>query len=230
MFVLHRAERADVLADALADLLLDVPPDPFTPEVVAVHSRGVERWLSNRLAARLGISPGRADGVCANLRFPFPGRLVGDALASATGVDRETDPWRPERLAWPLLDVVDASLGEAWLEVLTAHLGGLDPAATDRDRRFAAVRHLADLFDRYAVHRPGMLMGWIAGHDEDGDGVGLPADLAWQARLWRHVREVVDVPSPPERLHEGCAALLEAPDLADLPHRLALLGLTRLPR
>ena len=101
-FVLHRAERADVLADALADLLREPPDDPFTPEVVSVHSRGVERWLSHRLAARLGTSPGKSDGVCANLDFPFPGRMVGDALARATGVDRETDPWRPERLAWPL--------------------------------------------------------------------------------------------------------------------------------
>lgn len=85
MFVVDRAERPDVLADVLAELFLEAPGDPFTPEVVAVHSRGVERWLSHRLAARLGTSRGRADGVCANLRFPFPGRLVGDALAKATG-------------------------------------------------------------------------------------------------------------------------------------------------
>lgn len=229
MFVLHRAERADVLADVLADLLLQIPGDPFAPEVVAVHSRGVERWLSNTLAARLGSSPGRADGVCANLQFPFPGRLVGDALANATGVDRETDPWRPERLAWPLLDVVDACLSEPWLEVLAAHLGGSDPLAVDRDRRFAAVRHLADLFDRYAVHRPEMLRAWAAGSGEDGDGVALPTDMGWQAELWRHVRQVVDAPSPPERLLAGCSALMADPELAELPARVVLFGLTRLP-
>ena len=108
-FVLHRGERADVLADALAELLAVPPADPFTREVVAVHSRGVERWLSHHLAARLGTSPGRADGVCANLHFPFPGRLVGDVLADVTGVDRDTDPWRPERLTWPLLEVVEGN-------------------------------------------------------------------------------------------------------------------------
>ncbi len=229
MFVVHRAERADVLADVLSELLIELPDDPFTPEVVAVHSRGMERWISHRLAARLGTSPGRADGVCANLSFPFPGRLVGDALAKATGVDRAADPWRPERVAWPLLDVVENSLGEPWLEVLAAHLGGSDPLAIEGDRRFAAVRHLADLFDRYAVHRPAMLRAWAAGDDEDGDGVALPADMAWQPELWRQLRDVVDAPSPPERLREGCAALVQDPDLADLPHRLTLFGLTRLP-
>ena len=228
-FVVHRAERADVLASALAEILRDPPADPFAPEVVAVHSRGVERWLAHHLAARLGASPGRTDGVCANLRFPFPGRLVGDALALATGVERTTDPWRPERLAWPLLAVVDASLAEPWLAVLAAHLGGADAGSPDRDRRFAVVRHVADLYDRYAVHRPAMVLAWAAGVDEDGSGQPLPADVAWQAQLWRRLRDAVGTSSPAERLVEGCAALVERPGLVDLPDRLSLFGFTRLP-
>ncbi|MEO5678275.1 MAG: exodeoxyribonuclease V subunit gamma, partial [Acidimicrobiales bacterium] len=228
-FVLHRGERADVLASALAGVLADAPADPFTPEVVAVHSRGVERWLSHHLAARLGTSPWRADGVCANVGFPFPGRLVGDALARATGVERAADPWRPERLAWPLLGVVDASQDEPWLAVLAAFLGGADPASPDRDRRFGAVRHVADLLDRYAVHRPAMVLAWAGGADEDGSGQPLPADVAWQAQLWRRLREGLGTPSPAERLVEGCAALVERPGLVDLPARLSLFGFTRLP-
>ncbi len=228
-FVLHRAERADVLASALADILLVPPPDPFAPEVVAVHSRGVERWLSHHLAARLGASPDRADGVCANLRFPFPGRLVGDALARATGVERASDPWRPERLAWPLLEVVDLNLGEPWLDVLAAHLGGADPEAPDRGRRFATVRHVADLLDRYAVHRPAMVLAWSSGADHDGEGQPLPDDVAWQAELWRRLRQAVGTPSPAERLVDGCAALRDDPGLVDLPERMALFGFTRLP-
>lgn len=228
-FVLHRAERADVLASALADILLVPPRDPFSAEVVAVHSRGVERWLSHRLAARLGTSPGRGDGICANLSFPFPGRLVGEALAGATGVERAHDPWRPERLAWPLLEVVDAGLDEPWLGVLAAHLGGADHEAPDRDRRFAAVRHIADLLDGYSVHRPAMLLAWADGADEDGDGAPLPDDLAWQAELWRRLRQAIGTPSPAERLVEGCAALTADPALVDLPERISLFGFTRLP-
>lgn len=227
--VLHRAERADVLADALADLLAVPPADPFTPEIVAVHSKGVERWIQHRLAARLGTSPGRADGICANLQFPFPGRLVHDTLAAVTGIQADTDPWRPERLTWPLLEVVEASLGEPWLHVLAGHLGGRDDTDLKRDRRFAAVRHLADLFDRYAVHRPAMVLGWAEGDDGDGDGGTLPADAAWQAELWRGVRQRVGTPSPAERAREGCAALAADPTKVALPERIALFGLTRLP-
>ncbi len=73
-------------------------------------TRGIERWLIQRLSARLGTTPTApesADGVCANVEFPFPGRLVGAALALASGIDPERDPWLPERMAWPLLEVVE---------------------------------------------------------------------------------------------------------------------------
>ena len=73
-------------------------------------------------------------------------------MATATGVDPRTDPWRPERAVWPLLEVVDAHLDEPWLATLAAHFGARDgDRSSRRARRFATVRHLADLFDRYGV-------------------------------------------------------------------------------
>ncbi|MFD6454832.1 hypothetical protein ACFWF3_29020, partial [Nocardia sp. NPDC060220] len=38
---LHRAERADALADGLGRLLGEIPADPFATEVVAVPAKGV---------------------------------------------------------------------------------------------------------------------------------------------------------------------------------------------
>jgi exodeoxyribonuclease V gamma subunit len=156
MLHVHRAERADGLVEALRGLLAEAPDDPFAPEVVAVPTRGMERWLSQRMSDRLGASPGRADGVCANVGFPSPRRLVGDAVAIASGIDADSDPWLPERAVWPLLEVVEGHLGEPWLAALSHHLGGPGPAADPvrRARRLATLRHLAELFDRYALHRP----------------------------------------------------------------------------
>ena len=54
MLHIHRAERADGLADALGELLAVPLADPFAPEVVSVPTRGMERWLSQRLSASLG--------------------------------------------------------------------------------------------------------------------------------------------------------------------------------
>src|SRR3954454_5857774 len=102
MLHIHRAERADGLIDALGALLADVLPDPFAPEVVSVPTRGMERWLTQRLSTSLGPPPGRAAGVCANVEFPSPRRLVGDAIAAASGIAPDDDPWLPERSVWPL--------------------------------------------------------------------------------------------------------------------------------
>ncbi len=224
MLHLHRSERADRLVDALAEVLGDPLEDPMTAEVVAVPTKGVERWITQRLATHLGTGPGRYDGVCANVAFPFPASLVLGATAAATGIDPELDPWRPERAVWPLLEMVDAALGEPWLAPLAQHLRAITPDDEERPRRFGAVRHLADLFDRYGVHRPEMVQAWAA-----GAGAALPADTAWQGRLWQLLRGHIGTPSPAERLDDATRALVLDPGLVELPPRLSLFGLTRLP-
>src|SRR5215207_7184286 len=212
-------------------LLPEAPEDPFAAEVVAVPTRGMERWLSQRMSDRLGASPGRADGVCANVGFPSPRRLVGDAVAIASGIDADTDPWLPERAVWPLLEVVEDHLGEPWLAALSHHLGGPGPAADPvrRARRLATLRHLAELFDRYALHRPAMVRAWAAGTDDDGAGGVLEAAARWQPELWRRLRDRIGVADIAARVDDACARLRAQPLLLDLPPRLGIFGLTRLP-
>jgi exodeoxyribonuclease V gamma subunit len=230
VLLIHRAERADALADALASLLADPLEDPFAPELVAVPTRGMERWLTQRMSGVLGASPGRADGICAGVTFPFPHRLIADAVAAASGIEPEADPWLPERAAWPLLEVVHESLGEPWLATLSAYLGGAgDADPVRRARRLSAVRHVSSLFDRYALHRPEMVEAWARGEDRGPDGDTLPARARWQAELWRRLRARIGLPGPAERRSRACARVREQPGLLALPPRLALFGLTRLP-
>ena len=74
MLHIHRAERADGLVLALRAILADPPEDPFAAEVVSVPTRGMERWLTQRRSDGLGI--------CANVGFPPPRVLIGDAIAA----------------------------------------------------------------------------------------------------------------------------------------------------
>ena len=236
MLHVHHARRADRLLTGLADVLRDVPDDPFAPEVVAVHSRGIERWVAQTLALHLGATTAGGDGICANVHFPVPGRIVGDAVARATGVDPDQDAWRADRSVWHLLDVVVAEVAAGRVEglgPLAIHV--VDRAGAPSDRRLGAVRRVADLFDRYAVHRPEMLRAWREGDDLDAGGRLLPDRLAWQPRLWRALRDHLDTPGPAERLARAGRALRDGalpdgqPLALDLPQRLSLFGLTSLP-
>jgi len=220
MLHVHRSERADALVTELARLVADPLDDPMTPEVVSVPTRGIERWLTQRLSMRLGARESRQDGVCANIAFPFPGTLVGGALACAAGADPKGDPWVPERAVWPLIEVVEEHFDEPWLAPLAQHMR--NSATAEGSRRFSSIRHVADLFDRYAVHRPDMLQRWAAGSPQLDE-------TQWQFELWRLLRERLGEQSPAERLVDACRRLEEEPELLDLPTRLSLFGLTRLP-
>ena len=233
MLHVHRAERADVLAGGLAELLSEPPDDALAREVVSVPARGVERWLAQRLSHALGVGPSGGDGVCAAVDFPPPGRLVGQAVAAASEVDPDEDPWAPGRLVWQLLAVVDACAHEEWCVALGGHLGlgaasGDDGAEVRRARRLGVAAHLVGLLASYGSARPQMLRDWAEGRDGDGAGGRLPRDLAWQAELWRRLRDRVGTPSPAERLPRVADVLAEDPDRVDLPGRLSVFGATRL--
>ncbi|MBV8928341.1 MAG: exodeoxyribonuclease V subunit gamma [Mycobacteriaceae bacterium] len=221
---IHRAERTSVLAEGLGRLLAAPLPDPFAAELVLVPERGVERWLSQRLAHILGRG-GAGDGVCAGVVFRSPRSLIAEILGIT-----ERDPWSPDAMVWPLLDVVDASLDEGWCRKLATHLGRYhcgDEAELRQGRRYAVARRIAGLFASYAAQRPALLADWSAGTATNGIGAELDNDLAWQPELWRALVERVDADPPHVRHQETVERLRESP--SECPERLSLFGHTRLP-
>lgn len=228
---LHRAERTDLLADGLGRLLATPLADPFAEELVLVPARGVERWLSQRLSHVLGRGGGNepargrdADGVCAGVSFRSPRSLIAELTGTA-----EADPWSPDSMVWPLLEVVDAAAEESWCRPLAEHLGhgrSGEEAELRLGRRYAVARRLAGLFASYAAQRPQLLIDWCNGADTDGLGAALDGDLTWQPELWRQLVRRVPADPPHVRHEQTLAALRERP--AALPPRLSLFGQTRL--
>ncbi len=224
----HRAQRTDRLATGLGALLAEPPTDPFAEELVLVPAPGVERWLGQRLSHVLGITgPGSGDGVCAGVTFRTPVSL----LAEIVGIDGN-DPWSPEAMVWPLLESIDAGCAEPWCATLATHLGHAETDETEaelrRGRRYAVERRLAGLFASYARQRPRLLADWFDGHDTDGAGGLLDADLSWQPRLFQALVESVGSDPPQIRHDKTIARLREAP-AEGLPARVSLFGHTRLP-
>ncbi|GAA3631054.1 exodeoxyribonuclease V subunit gamma [Kineosporia mesophila] len=232
MLTVHRSAHGTDLAHALAGVLAEPLPDAFAVEMIAVPAKGVERWLTQRLAHVLGTgaapAPGTQtapDGVCANVEFPSSADVVERAVQDASPeISASVRAWTPDRARWSLVEVIDVSLGESWCAALARYLRG----GADTGRRLAVATRLARLFDEYGQARPAMISAWAQGHDEFGDGRRLHDDLIWQAELWRHQRDLIGRPAPAELLEEACAKLRENPALSSLPGRISIFGASRL--
>ncbi|MGV1088545.1 MAG: exodeoxyribonuclease V subunit gamma, partial [Mycobacterium sp.] len=146
-------------------------------------------------------------------------------IAEISGT-RDDDPWSPDAMTWPLLEVIDANLDESWCTTLATHLGHLSASADEkelrRSRRYAVARRLAGLFASYARQRPQLLAAWL-----DGDAEDLDEDLAWQPELWRRLVDVMAI-DPPHIRHAKTLAQLQSSGASQLPQRISLFGYTRL--
>ena len=179
MLRVYRSNRAELLAELLAQELRLEPPGPFEQIEVVVNTWPTSRWLGEQLA--------RVNGISALVRFPFPGsrlrQLVQTVLSDAPGIE---DPWRAERLVWKVLEVLPdlleqecASKLKEWWEI-----HGDQQRRLTRDQ-WQLARSLADAIDDYALYRPEELADWLAG----GTGDQLPENLRWQPGLARALAE-----------------------------------------
>jgi len=217
----HPRSHPDELVGLLVDLLAAPLADPFAAEVVAVPTRGIERWLTQRISAELA-ERGIGDGVCANVVFPSPRRLVSDVLGSVPELAVSLDAWEGRTAVGHILDGIDAHRTEGWLWLLDRYIGD------ETSQRLDAAQKIARLFASYARRRPEMIRRWAAGDDVGPDGTPIAESADWQPQLWRLVRDAVDVPSMPELLPASLDPIRRGAIGLDLPPRLAVYGLTAL--
>jgi len=218
---LYSAERAEDLAERLAEVLVDDPLDPMESEWMAVPTVGLRRWLMIQLAGRLGASdPDLGDGIAANFDVALPADLLDNVLR-ADAPDGDDRAWSLDRIVWPLLDLADSGAHDPQL----AEFVRLPPSGS----RYSRARRVADLFDRYHRHRPTMVRAWWAGDDIDATGGRIDSSLAWQPHLWRALRVRIGLPSPPERLPGALERLRSGALRPALPGRLHFFGFTSLP-
>ena len=90
-------------------------------------------------------------------------------------------------------------------------------------------RRLADLFDRYLMHRPLMVRSWEQGRSVDSWGLELVDRVAWQPHLWRAVCDHLGRPSPAQVRSDRLEALRSGDCPDAIPDRMSLFGLTSIP-
>ena len=219
-FSLFTSNRLDTLADHLAGVLSEDPPPPMEDEILVVHSRGMARWLTLRLADRLGIAAGL------ELLFPAPfcRRLVErlEGRRSSLAADLQEPPPLDHRdvLLWRLFAALDPAVAAVEARPPAGYLEN-DP---DQRKRHQLALRLANLFDDYQLFRPDLLAAWHRGE------IGTEGGEAWQAALWNALAgEGPEEPLSPRlvRLAERLEASTAPPE--GLPRRLTVFGVGSLP-
>ena len=156
MLKLYRSNRAEFLAQLLAQQLLEQGPGPLETVEVMVNTWPTSRWLGEQLAL--------ANGISSLVRFPFPGSRLRQLVRQVLELPAEqNDPWRAGHLVWAVLDGLPEVLDEPSAEPLRQWLARRDGNGTasvlSRDR-WQLARSIADAFDDYALYRPAMLQQW----------------------------------------------------------------------
>ena len=213
------------LVDVLAEELSRPLADPFAAELVVVPSDGIGTWLDAQLSRRLGATAGLHNGIVANLRHVFPASIVGRALGEH---DRDhLSAWGTGPLTWAVHDILRDRGAEF-----------------DQSAELSRARTIADLFDRYSLHRSTMVRRWSGDHVDDAWSAGAGVDVdafgaaldplqLWQPQLWRAVQQQLDAPTDAQRLAACVEAIRSgALDLRverDFPERIFVFGLASLP-
>jgi exodeoxyribonuclease V gamma subunit len=211
-FRLITSNRLETLVELLAAFVSPPLSSPLATEVILVQSRGMERWVSMRLADRLGI--------LASTSFPFPNTFLHHLFRRIFPAVADTSPFSKDMLSWRIMDTLPSLLDEPSFASVREYLGqdrdtGVEPSL----KMYQMATRLADLYDQYLVYRPEMIFGWERG--EAG---------SWQALLWR---ELVKRTGNDHRavLRARFIEALRGGKVArrSMPERLSVFGISAIP-
>jgi len=212
---IYTGNRLEALARKLADVLEKPLSSPLDTEIIVVQSKGMERWLSMRLAEQHGI--------CANCSFKFPNTFINDIFSFVLPDVPEKSPFEPGILAWKLMEILPGYLDQEEFGELKNYLAVDDSGI----KQYQLCRNLADLFDQYTIFRPDMIHAWEEGRCYLG-GEMEPFEH-WQKELWTGL--TVDTAGmhrarlKAELLKQVCVTHKKV-----LPQRISVFGISYLPR
>ncbi len=182
MFHLSFSNRFEILLDTLLDQLGAEQPGPFAQRQVVVPSSALRRTLELAVADR--------EGVCANLRCDYLAQWLWQQIGHVVPVP-QSSPFAVAVLAWRIHGLLDRTHEHgAWVAQHPRLARYLEPA--DARMRFELAERIARVFDHYLTYRPRWLDIWASARGsvlEAGASAVEREDEAWQAALWRHIRD-----------------------------------------
>ena len=166
------SNKLEILAEQLARIIKTPGPSVLSPEIIVVQSTGMARWISLELA--------RHNGICANMRFPFPNTFLEEIAEQTMPEFGEPVSLSPDQMTFKLMKIIPQCTPTPGFERLKAYL------AEDAShlKRLQLSSKLADIYDQYLVFRPEMVLRWEK--NSQGAAETHPEDK-WQAQLWREL-------------------------------------------
>ncbi len=204
----YASNRMETLLDALAGALDEPLGGVLDPEVIVVQSKGMQRWLSWKLAEKRDVF--------ANARFPFPNALVGEFFDAVVEKPEGAGLFSKELMSWRIMRLLPALFDTPPFQSLRSYLGG----ETFGLKGFQLASRIADAFDQYTLYRPGMILGWDRGES--------PED--WQAILWRELSRGCEGAHRAAIRSAFIAKLKKAPPKGVLPPRISIFGIPAMPK
>lgn len=205
---LYRSNSMERLADALAEAVRRPLSNVLAPELIAVPSAGMERWLALELSTRLGV--------WANPAFPFPGKLV-ESLLTALLDDSAFDPqaFAPQRTQFAIARLIAPLSARPEFHAVRTYL----EQDASIGRRLVLSARIADVFDHYVTYRPELVLAWQQGRESH-----------WQAELFRALSAQLEAPHMASRVRAAQQALATGQGAFEqLPERIHVFGVSTLP-
>jgi exodeoxyribonuclease V gamma subunit len=204
---LYTSNRMEILVELLANVLKTPLNHPLASEIILVQSKGMERWLSMELAQR--------NGICANVRFPYPIHFVHNLFQEILPDVPDHSPYEPMIMSWDIMRALPSLLANPGFQAIKAYLGEADIDL----KLFQLSVRIADLFDQYLLFRPDMILRWDRGEEDQ-----------WQAILWR---ELVKGKGKIHRaaLHDRFLWAMRDShkEFRTIPERISIFGISALP-
>jgi exodeoxyribonuclease V gamma subunit len=205
---IYTSNRMENLVEALAGVVAEPLASAFTPELIVVQSKGMQRWLAMELAGKLGI--------WANCDYPFPNKMVWQLFRRTLPSIPDTSFFTPEVMTWKIMGLLPGFLDRGEFAPLRHYLDD----DGDGLKRFQLAGRIADTFDQYTLFRPEMVLEW-----EEGRGG------EWQEILWRELASCGAGRHRGRLKEEFCRHVEKgAPGGNGVPVRIAVFGISYLPK
>ncbi len=224
MLIVYRSNRAEWLANVLAEQLRLYPPEIFQSVEVVVSSWPTGRWLSEEIA--------NINGITALVRFPFPNSYFRKLVASFLGYKVEiSNEWESNNLVWHILNLLPELLDREESAELKKWI--IEKSSSDNDidkNKWQLAKNIANTLEEYDLYRPEIISQWWIDSDVyDRKDNELPANVKWQPILVKLLKDKLETePFSIQIMRVIDAIKKNTFSIEGLPSSISLFGLNSL--